>query len=223
MISVIYEKVCAFFKDHSFQKFYNISCGIGTLIVAISGFYLSTQFNITKDKEIEIMQTIIQDKRNIFEETSNLLNTRLFDFNRLLWVIDDIKTNKDITEEIKSKINDKEKIYYDSIRQFNIDMHKISNQLQYIFDKEIAELFSIQNDSNVSPKGIFGKFIKLHNDTLYIINCISNKKDIPYREKIDALDKQKYDISNHVFLILDIMAKKTFEKSNMIKNLIDEE
>lgn len=196
--------------------FYYIACSIGTLIIAISGIVLASQFNISKDKQIEIIQASLKDKRELFMEASNLLNSRFFDYIRVVWAIEDIKNKQDINENLLYKLRSKEKKYIDTLRKYNIDVRKISKQIIYVFNNEISKVFSIENDSAENPASISGKFMKTHNNITKLLESIFYKKDINYVNQIRELQKENNELQIQIIKFLDDMAKLTFDKNEMI-------
>lgn len=201
------------------EKFYYVVSTIGTLVIAISGILLASQFNISKDKQMEIIQATIKDKRELFMEASNLINSRLFDYNRILWTIEGIKKNQDINENLLSKLRILESEYLDTVREYNIDVRKISKQLIYVFNNDVARNFSIENDDVNNPSSIACKFIVLHTKTEKLLKSIFRKKDMNYANQIRALQKERDILFQQISDFLDEVAKLTFDKSKMLYDI----
>lgn len=196
--------------------FYYIACSIGTLIIAISGIVLASQFNISKDKQIEIIQTSLKDKRELFMESSNILNSRFFDYIRIVWAIENIKNKQDINDNLLSKLKNKEKNYINTVRKYNIDVRKISKQITYVFSDKISNVFSMENDDAENPVSISGKFMKTHSKMTKLLENIFYKKDINYANQIRELQKENNELQIQIIKFLDDIAKLTFDKNKMI-------
>lgn len=186
------------------------------LISGLGGSYIAINY-LSMDKRTELLYIITNDKRKLFTETCNLINTRLFLHQSIIWKINNIYSEKNINETFLQELYEIRKKWNNSITNYNIEVRKISNQLKYIYAEEIEKMFAFDTDSNTNPTSISGNFMKIQKETEELLNYIRrvknndiefNKKE--YTGKINNISYELEKLQTLVINFMRILAKETF-------------
>ena len=198
--------------------FYYVVSPLVTIWACCFG-YVFTKRYISKDKQVEINHAELKDTRELFMTTSLIISSRIYDFNRVLWAIEDIKSTEDITDKIVSDMNNERKIYKETLRYYNINVRRINKQILYVYGKDISEYFLLDdefdNKFSDNPKSIAGKFTKTHYMLNNLIKNILSNKNINYIGTINELKKERNDLSLDINIFIDKISQYTYSKKDV--------
>lgn len=210
---------------------YLINIFVSIIVGAISGFggaYITVNY-ISKDKKTELLYIITNDKRKLFTEACNLINTRLFLHRSIIWKINNIYSEQSINDTFLHELYEIRKKWNDSITNYNIEVRKISNQLRYIYNEKIEKMFAFDTDSETNPSSISGNFIKIQIETEKILNYIRRVKnnDIKfnkqeYSTKINSINYELEKLQKHIIEFMKIFAEETFTEQKEFEKLFNE-
>lgn len=189
------------------------------VIITISCVFITFNF-LSKDKETELVHIITTDRRKLFEETSDLIHTRLFSMLRVIWKMEDIESATDINNDILREIKSRYKKYSASVEEYNINVRRITKQLIYVFDNDIARMVSDEKNKIKGNVCITERFMTLHKNISNIISSIENNKNIDYRKKIKNIKNQSDDLQSQIIDFMDLIAKVCFDKES-IRQVLD--
>lgn len=203
--------------------FYNIASPIATIIVAIIGCFFTITYQ-SKVKQIEIINRILNDRRALFDKVSYCINSRLFDYNRVLWAIENIDENQYTLEECLSILNKEWIRYRETVRQYNIEVRMLSKQILYIFGEDMNSIFYIEEEFEDKPvynaKSIAGKFSYIHEKTRELKKQIcsrgyeSNNKII-----LKELQKKHKDLTSSINEFLAKISEKIFSQVEIASSI----
>lgn len=183
----------------------------------VGGF--SASYFLSKDKEIELTNLSLRERKLLYEETSRLISTRLHNTRKLTWSYDRIKAINDISPSTVKAIEKAYQAYILSVDAYNVHVRIIANQLAFLFDEQLANMFARENDNERSPEGIACQFINLHANLVALYKNIRKKDDINYRSAIAQIHRQQERLQQNIFAFMNIFAQRCFDKGNIRRDL----
>lgn len=197
------------------ENFYYLLSPVSSIFLACIGLWIAKNVT-TKDKKTEIIRAEIQDKRDLFFLVSKMLSRRMFDYNRVFWAIEEIKSTEDINDTVVSRMNAERKVYYDTIRYYNINVRMVRQQLHFVFSEEISNKFFIDEEFNEkicrNPESIAGFFTSAHHYLYLLIRNIQHNKSMNYAEEIEELRSFKDSLSLEIDKFIHEISKATYSE-----------
>ncbi|MDE6734457.1 MAG: hypothetical protein K2J64_03210 [Desulfovibrio sp.] len=158
---------------------------------------------VTKDKQVDIAQKMRVDRIELYKEAANLMTRRMYDQQRLVWKIKDTPDAAENVEK-KKELDEMFNNYMESVREYNINVRILMNQIKHIFNENLSETFC-SDDSRVTPN-ITASFVKIHRKILKLrenswsrlnknfVNDVVNESDEVFL-KVDKYLKEMADIT----------------------------
>jgi len=178
------------------QKFYNVLSPISTIFVCLIGVIFTWKFEY-RYKHIEYIRAKIKDKRDLFVSASKCVNSRYYDLCRVIWALEDIKSREYISKDTVLKIKMESDIYMKTLRDYNIEVKTIAEQMRYVCNEQIykdfynADEFNDNNDHNGNFKSLAGKFREIHILVKNLKEMIIDSYDYDYPNIIRKMEAKK--------------------------------
>lgn len=183
-----------------------------TIITIIYSAFILNNF-ISKDKQIDIAQTMRLDKRELFREVSNLVTKRLYDQQRLVWKIEETFTSSNVSDKQINELNKMFNNYMETVREYNINVRIISQQIKYVFNEHISKLFSEEKDLDNSS--ISCSFMSIHREIFELRK--NSWRTNNYKKLIYELESSNGKLLDKIINCLQEMANLTFAKDKILE------
>lgn len=178
------------------------------VVAAFALIYAAVVVNglVTKDKQVDITQKMRLDRIELYKETSNLVSRRMYDQQRLVWKIKDAAhaiENVDRKKELDEMFNK----YMESVREYNINVRILLNQIKHIFNENLSEMFC-NDDPKVTPN-ITASFVQIHKK---ILKLRENSWSRLEKNFVNEVVDDSYRLFSKVDIYLKKLADFTFSK-----------
>lgn len=187
------------------QKWAEICYHLAAAFALIYGAYAVNSL-VTKDKQVDIAQKIRLDRIELYKEASNLVTRRMYDQQRLVWKIQDASNAVENTSK-KDELDRMFNSYMESVREYNINVRIVLNQIKHIFNGDLSKIFC--NDDPKDTSNITASFLQIHRKILKLRENSWSKLD---KNFVNATVNESDKLFKKIDLYLKEMAEITFSK-----------
>ena len=182
---------------------------IGAVIFFALSLIMANNF-ISKDKQVDVAHAIRLDKINLFRDASTLVTMRYFDQQRIIWKLKGAYSSNDLSDDDIKKLDEMFNDCMESVREYNIKVRMISQQIMYIFNEDISKILLNESDKSC----ISNTFISIHDR---IFKLKENSWKTNNHKIINELKDDSYKLSNKIDKLIKGMAELTFAKDKILE------
>ena len=169
------------------------------LLTTVAGGILTvfwSRLSWKREKNFERLSRRLDRQRELVEELSQLMGERVFRLERVLWAVEDIKSEADLTDESTERISSRWNEYYETVVRYSAGLRRYRVRIGQLSTNELADTFCLDEAESRSPttRTLHGQFVQTHNIVKKLRDCALKRKPITEPEQMEEVRRKLDDL-----------------------------